>query len=98
MHDYTDERKVKLAASEFDGYALRWWDSIVQNRREDNELPVLSWREMKAIMRDRFVPTNYLRSVYDKLTQLKQGTMFSVTFAVKVHWVVARRAPTLGEF
>ena len=76
LHDYTDEKKVKLAASEFDGYALRWWDSIVQNRREDNELPVLSWREMKAIMRDRFIPTNYLRYVYDKLTQLKQGTMF----------------------
>lgn len=31
LHDYTEERKVKLASSEFDGYALRWWDSIVQN-------------------------------------------------------------------
>ena len=68
LHDYTDDRKVILGASEFDGYALRWWDSIVQNRREDNELPVLTWREMKAIMRNRFIPTNYLRSVYDKLT------------------------------
>ena len=24
--------------------------------------------------------------------------MFNVTFAVKAHWVVARRAPTQGEF
>jgi hypothetical protein len=30
---------------------------------------------MKEIMRARFVPTNYLRTVYEKLTQLKQGTM-----------------------
>ena len=63
LHDYTEDRKVRLASSEFDRYALRWWDSIVSNRRDDNELPVLTWREMKAIMRARFVPTNYLRSL-----------------------------------
>jgi hypothetical protein len=28
---------------------------------------------MKEIMQARFVPTNYLRSVFDRLTQLKQG-------------------------
>ena len=32
LHDYTEDRKVKLASSEFDGYALRWWESIVSNR------------------------------------------------------------------
>src|SRR3954471_22604349 len=30
---------------------------------------------MKRIMKERFVPTNYLRSVFDKLTNLRQGTM-----------------------
>src|SRR4051812_112065 len=30
---------------------------------------------MKAIMKARFVPNNYLRSIFDKLQQLKQGTM-----------------------
>jgi hypothetical protein len=29
---------------------------------------------MKEIMRAHFVPTNYLRTIFDKLTQLKQGT------------------------
>jgi hypothetical protein len=28
---------------------------------------------MKEIMQAHFVPTNYLRSVFDRLTQLKQG-------------------------
>jgi hypothetical protein len=28
---------------------------------------------MKEIMQVHFVPTNYLRSVFDRLTQLKQG-------------------------
>ncbi|KAK1617123.1 hypothetical protein QYE76_022640 [Lolium multiflorum] len=70
--DYTEDRKIKLASSEFDGYALRWWDGLVRAREEDGELPIITWRAMKAAMRARFVPTNYLRSVFDKLTQLKQ--------------------------
>ncbi|KAK1662544.1 hypothetical protein QYE76_050703 [Lolium multiflorum] len=30
---YTEDRKIKLASSEFDGYALRWWDTFVRNAR-----------------------------------------------------------------
>ncbi|KAK1601071.1 hypothetical protein QYE76_037516 [Lolium multiflorum] len=65
LHDYTEDRKIKLASSEFDGYALRWWDGVTRARQEDGEVPVLTWREMKAIMQAHFIPTIYLRSVYD---------------------------------
>ncbi|KAK1620859.1 hypothetical protein QYE76_026376 [Lolium multiflorum] len=53
LHDYTEERKVKLASSEFDGYALRWWDGVTRARQEDQQLPVLTWREMKELMQAR---------------------------------------------
>ncbi|KAK1664797.1 hypothetical protein QYE76_052956 [Lolium multiflorum] len=33
--NYTEDRK--LASSEFDGYALCWWDSFVRNREEDGD-------------------------------------------------------------
>jgi hypothetical protein len=29
LHDYTEDKKIKIASSKFDGYALRWWDSII---------------------------------------------------------------------
>ena len=29
LHDYSEDKKIKLASSEFDGYALRWWDSVL---------------------------------------------------------------------
>ncbi|KAK1697834.1 hypothetical protein QYE76_014531 [Lolium multiflorum] len=70
---YTEDRKIKLASSEFDGYALRWWDAFVRNRDEDGEQPIRTWRAMKEAMTSRFVPTNYLRNIYDKLTLLRQG-------------------------
>ncbi|KAK1601193.1 hypothetical protein QYE76_016777 [Lolium multiflorum] len=71
--NYTEDRKIKLASSEFDGYALRWWDALVRNRQEDGEQPIVTWRAMKEAMNSRFVPTNYLRTIYDKLTLLRQG-------------------------
>ncbi|KAK1618290.1 hypothetical protein QYE76_023807 [Lolium multiflorum] len=70
---YTEDQKIKLASSEFDGYALRWWDAFVRNREEDREQPIRTWRAMKEAMTSRFVPTNYLRNIYDKLTLLRQG-------------------------
>ncbi|KAK1698755.1 hypothetical protein QYE76_015452 [Lolium multiflorum] len=70
---YTEDRKIKLASSEFDGYALRWWDAFVRNREEDNEQPIRTWCAMKEAMTSRFVSTNYLRNIYDKLTLLRQG-------------------------
>jgi hypothetical protein len=73
LHAYTEDNKIKLASSKFNGYAMCWWDNILKQRRAARELPVSQWREMKEIMQARFVPTNYLHSVFDRLTQLKQG-------------------------
>ncbi|KAK1687138.1 hypothetical protein QYE76_047986 [Lolium multiflorum] len=70
---YSEDRKIKLASSKFDGYALRWWDAFVRNRDEDGEQPIRTWRAMKEAMTSRFVPTNYLRNIFDKLTLLRQG-------------------------
>ncbi|KAK1610171.1 hypothetical protein QYE76_033844 [Lolium multiflorum] len=70
---YSEDRKIKLASSEFDGYALRWWDSLVRNRDEDGAQPIRTWHAMKEVMTYRFVPTNYMRNIFDKLTLLRQG-------------------------
>ncbi|KAK1627771.1 hypothetical protein QYE76_002086 [Lolium multiflorum] len=71
--NYSEDKKIKLASSEFDGYALRWWDSLVRNRDEDGAQPIRTWRAMKEVMTSRFVPTNYMRNIFDKLTLLRQG-------------------------
>ncbi|KAK1603020.1 hypothetical protein QYE76_007728 [Lolium multiflorum] len=72
-HGRAREEKIKLASSEFDGYALRWWDSLVRNLDEDGAQPIRTWRAMKEAMTSRFVPTNYMRNIFDKLTLLRQG-------------------------
>uniref|UniRef100_A0A2N9HC42 Retrotransposon gag domain-containing protein n=1 Tax=Fagus sylvatica TaxID=28930 RepID=A0A2N9HC42_FAGSY len=73
-HNYSEEKKVKLAVIEFTDYAIIWWDQLVTNRRRNNERPVETWGELKAIMRWRFVPSHFYRDLYQKLQNLTQGS------------------------
>jgi hypothetical protein len=73
LHEYTEERKVQLASSKFEGLALIWWDHVCNARVIDRVPAIVTWCAMKEEMWHRFVPANYVRSLYDKLTNLKQG-------------------------
>ena len=73
-HNYSEEKKVKLAVIEFTDYAIIWWDQLVTNRRRNHERPIEAWGELKALMRRRFVPSHYYRDLYQKLQNLSQGS------------------------
>ncbi|KAG2411370.1 hypothetical protein I3760_Q007100 [Carya illinoinensis] len=73
-HNYSEEKKVKLAVIEFTDYAIIWWDQLVTNRRRNYERSVETWGELKALMRRRFVPSHYYRDLYQKLQNLTQGS------------------------
>ena len=62
-HNYSDEKKVKLAADEFTDYTLILWDYLVFTRHRNRERPIDYWEEMKAIMRKRFIPSHYYREL-----------------------------------
>lgn len=66
----TEERKVKLAATEFEGYAINWWQNVSNIRRRDGDEQVTSWHEMKGVMRERFVSAYYGRDLHKKLKKL----------------------------
>ena len=57
--NYTELKKVNLAAIEFTDYAIVWWDQFCINRRRNGERPIETWDEMKRVMRRRFVPSHY---------------------------------------
>ncbi|KAL1203463.1 putative mitochondrial protein [Cardamine amara subsp. amara] len=72
-HDYTEESKVKVAPTEFTGYALSWWDQLTLTRRRIGDYPMETWTQMKNIMRQRFVPSHYNRELHHRLRNLVQG-------------------------
>jgi hypothetical protein len=74
-HNYSEEKKVKLAVIEFTDYAIIWWDQLVTNRRRNTERPVETWGELKALMGRRFVPSHFYRDLYQRLQNLTQGCL-----------------------
>ncbi|XP_071912236.1 uncharacterized protein [Coffea arabica] len=72
--NYTDEQKVKLAVIEFNEYAVVRWDQLTASRRRSRLREIMSWTELKGMMRTRFVPNHYYRDLYQRLQTLTQGT------------------------
>ena len=74
-HNYSEEKKVKLAVIEFTDYAIIWWDQLMMNRRRNYERPIEMWEEMKATMRRWFVPSHYYKDLYQdrKSTRLNSS-------------------------
>ena len=66
-HNYSELKKVKIAATEFSDYAVTWWDQLMLNRRRYGEHPIETWEEMKTVMKKRFVPTHYYRDIFRNL-------------------------------
>lgn len=74
-HNFAEHKKVQLAALEFNGYALIWWDNLVRERRRVHDPDVATWEQMKALMRARFVPQHHTRDLRQRLENLREGSM-----------------------
>ncbi|KAI9173861.1 hypothetical protein LWI28_007727 [Acer negundo] len=71
-HDYSELKKVKLAAIEFTDYAIVWLDQLIMSRRRNGERPIEMWEEMKTVMRRRFILSHYYKGLFQKLQTLTQ--------------------------
>ncbi|XP_048604919.1 uncharacterized protein LOC125582326 [Brassica napus] len=72
--NFSEIKKVRLAAAEFVGYAINWYDQVVTHRRRNGGPPTFTWDELSALMRRRFVPEHYHRELHQRLRRLLQGT------------------------
>ena len=73
--NYSEQKKMAMTTLESDGYALIWWEQMLNDREEARRGEVHSWAEMKREMRARFVCKHYCRDLFDKLQNLKQRSL-----------------------
>uniref|UniRef100_A0A2N9IT46 CCHC-type domain-containing protein n=1 Tax=Fagus sylvatica TaxID=28930 RepID=A0A2N9IT46_FAGSY len=95
-HNYSEEKKVKLAVIEFTDYAIIWWDQLVTNRRRNTERPVETWGELKALMRRRFVPSHFYRDLYQKAPKSYTGHYVEIEDMVHMAMKVERQLKRKG--
>ncbi|KAF8110977.1 hypothetical protein N665_0077s0038 [Sinapis alba] len=72
--NFSELKKVRLAATEFCGYAINWYDQVVTHRRRTGRRPIASWDELTTLMRRRFVLEHYHCDLHQRLRRLLEGT------------------------
>ncbi|GJV73204.1 reverse transcriptase domain-containing protein [Tanacetum coccineum] len=69
-----ENKRVSLIATKLRGRASAWWQQLKLTRERIGKPRVTSWRKMKKLLRENFIPHNYQRLMYQRLQNLKQGT------------------------
>ena len=69
-----DDKQVCLVAYKLKGGAFAWWDHVQLNRNRERKLPIRSWRRMKRLMADQFLPPDYQQELFRQYQDCRQGT------------------------
>ncbi|CAN0838647.1 hypothetical protein LINGRAHAP2_LOCUS2269 [Linum grandiflorum] len=73
-----ENKQVKMVANRLKSIAAVWWDKLVFQRQCQRKAPIKTWRRMKQLMLDRFLPNDYEKILYKMYVNCVQGRM-SVT-------------------
>lgn len=71
----TNERRVRFAKMKLVNLAKVWWNGVEADFRRMKQAPITTWQEMKAKLREKYMPPNYEDRLCVQLVNLRQGTM-----------------------
>jgi len=69
-HEVLEDQRFRLASLEFMDYAMQWWHKTLMDIGLNKRSLVVSWDDLKAYMRARFVPPHFRKDLLLKLQQL----------------------------
>lgn len=68
-----ESKQVKMVAIRLKIIAVVWWDKLVARRRRLGKGSIKSWRRMKQLMVEQFLPTDYEQILYRMYIECAQG-------------------------
>ncbi|KAG5531711.1 hypothetical protein RHGRI_026363 [Rhododendron griersonianum] len=72
-YDMADDRRVRFAKMKLVGLAKIWWMGVEGDIQRLGQPPIGTWQEMKAKLREKFMPSNYHEKLCEQLIELKQN-------------------------
>ncbi|XP_057473975.1 uncharacterized protein LOC130762303 [Actinidia eriantha] len=85
-----DEKQVKLVAYKLKGGASAWWDNLQQSHSRQRKAPIRTWRRMRKLMEERFLPPDYQQELFRQYQECRQGVRTSEAYTEEFYRLSAR--------
>ena len=72
---YSDEKSYKVVVLKLKKYASLWWENVKAKRERSSKSKIHSWRKLKKLLKERFLPDSYKQDLYIKITNFKQSNL-----------------------
>ncbi|CAN0846010.1 hypothetical protein LINGRAHAP2_LOCUS4250 [Linum grandiflorum] len=66
-------KQVKMVAIQLKNTTAVWWDKLVVQRQGQRKAPIRTWRRMKQLLLDCFLPADYEQILYNMYIDCVQG-------------------------
>ena len=70
VKEYFDENAFKVAILKVNKYASHWYGNVKKQSRSEGKPRIKTWLKLKKLMTKRFLPINYKRDLYLRVSSL----------------------------
>ncbi|XP_057509150.1 uncharacterized protein LOC130791839 [Actinidia eriantha] len=72
------------------GGASTWWDNLQQSHSRQRKAPIRTWRRMRKLMEERFLPPDYQQELFRQYQECRQGVRTNDAYTEEFYRLSAR--------